>query len=531
MNKLNTYFAPIEISMLPEYLGSGFIGLLSSVEPDSDIQSMGYPNVSVLEELDNVAQIVCFEINTNQTAIKSKKETYKYLMLEGPISISNIIRIIFFDKDVKDNFVASFSMLPDIPIDLFELVVYEKKKKHKVSKSKPSKIKQSITSLHVNKLTSLNIGIVELYKKLDLNFSFTSKEKNITPHVICNEIIATILTQLPLSKDIDSYEFQLLHLYIHSIKKLGRTDNGELLNNRSSSQEIIKEMSLHASSSEPTELMGNTENINPIIPRILDKTQNILLGIESPTELNDKERILQRAVFLASISDNHDALKHSIDSLNAGKIVSAIAELLVLFRDRTNYLSANLWRNDRQEFDKYLLLSERIANSQSYSINSSKTENKVDFGAQSTLVINGLEISSKEIKPDPELMIVVERLKTFKFNPKPGAKGSININVLKNNIKVPLVVSLESCPITTEKRNFIISGIIPNIAQLMDKKITRNKLLQITHRHMVSIGIINQDLEISRYQLADTMDRDELQHHIELLSTAYSALFNKFDLN
>jgi hypothetical protein len=48
---------------------------------------------------------------------------------------------------------------------------------------------------------------------------------------------------------------------------------------------------------------------------------------------------------------------------------------------------------------------------------------------------------------------------------------------------------------------------------------------------MVSIGIIEKNLEISRSQLADTLDRDELQHHIELIAAAYTEIFSKFSLS
>ena len=117
MNKSNTYFVPILISTLPEYISSGFIGLTSSKEPEFDIQSLGYPNVSVVSSINEATLDVCIEIKTPEIAIESKKKNYKYLILNGPISIARAERIIFFDQEMKENFVASFKMLPDIPID------------------------------------------------------------------------------------------------------------------------------------------------------------------------------------------------------------------------------------------------------------------------------------------------------------------------------------------------------------------------------------------------------------------------------
>ena len=79
MDKLNTYFVPLSISMLPEYIASGFIGLTSSKEPEFDIQSLGYPNVSVVSSINEATLDVCIEIKTPEIAIESKKKNYKYI--------------------------------------------------------------------------------------------------------------------------------------------------------------------------------------------------------------------------------------------------------------------------------------------------------------------------------------------------------------------------------------------------------------------------------------------------------------------
>jgi uncharacterized protein YjdB len=70
VSESNIYFVPVEYSMLSEYLSSGFIGLTASKEPDSDIQSLGFPNVSIVDDLSDVAHEVCLEIEVPQTATK-----------------------------------------------------------------------------------------------------------------------------------------------------------------------------------------------------------------------------------------------------------------------------------------------------------------------------------------------------------------------------------------------------------------------------------------------------------------------------
>ena len=88
MSESNIYFVPVKFSMLSEYLSSGFIGLTASKEPDSDFQSLSFPNVSIVDDLDDVVYEVCLEIKVPQTATKSPKKSYDYL--KGPVSIARI---------------------------------------------------------------------------------------------------------------------------------------------------------------------------------------------------------------------------------------------------------------------------------------------------------------------------------------------------------------------------------------------------------------------------------------------------------
>ena len=70
-----------------------------------------------------------------------------------------------------------------------------------------------------------------------------------------------------------------------------------------------------------------------------------------------------------------------------------------------------------------------------------------------------------------------------------------------------------------------------DLSQYLNKKKTRIELLTLTHYYKVSFGIGDKGTEISRSQLADTMDRDELEHHIELVSNAYIELVTRYGLS
>jgi len=539
MDKSNTYFVPISISSLPEYISSGFIGLTSSVEPEYDIQSLGYPNVSVVNSLDEATLDVCIEITTPEIAIESKKKSYKYLILNGPISIARAERIIFFDQEMKDNFIASFSMLPDIPIEFFELVLEERKIIPKVSKASPPRSDRYFNIADsANLVTSLNIAIAEFYRKMDLKLNdlqlnFSIKGSKLDTQTICHGLILKVLNELNFSKKTKEHEFDMLVLYFWA------TSSVKISKNMLSSQYIVNQM---MSSTEIPSIVeelqddkkhtrAHTNEINPVIPRILEKTQNILLGIESPDPITDDKFVLQRAIFLACISDNYEALQNWVENLQPHKTIVGIATLLVISRTRVNFLPSELWRKDKDQFNHNFLLSEQIVREKSFSLKITKSVDEKEFYTQSKLTINDTEISSKKVEFDPEIMKAIYSLKALKYKPKPTPDGLVSINVTKNDTTVPIILQLKQCPITLKKRNFIISAMMDNLSQHLDKKKTRIELLSLTHYYMVSFGVGDKGTEISRYQLADTMDKDELIHHIELVTNAYIELNTRFGLS
>jgi len=553
MNKSNTYFVPILISTLPEYISSGFIGLTSSKEPETDIQVLGYPNVSVVDSIEEVPLDVCIEIKTSEIAIESKKKNYKYLILNGPISIARAQRIIFFDQELKENFLASFSMLPDIPIDFFEFTLEERKIIPKVSKVSPSRNRLYNITDSANLLTSLNIAIVEFYQQMnlqvnDLQLNYSRKGPKLAYLTICHELILRILKALNITEKTKEHEFDMLGLYFSTISAVTvvggmlsaqyivkgmtaltetpipkPTPDGEVKPGKPLGLEILEQYTDHART--------ETNKINPVIPRILQMTQNILIGVEFPDSITDDKLVLQRSIFLASISDNYESLQNWEENLKPNKTIMAIATLLVLSRTRTNFLPEELWRKDRKQFDQYLLLAEQTARERSFSLKITKSVDNKEFSSLSKIFINDTEISSKKVKFDSEIMVAVERLKTLKYKPKPTPDGSISINVRKNDVTVPITLQLKQCPVTLKKRNFLITASMGDLSQYLNKKKTRIELLTLVHYYMVSFGIGDKGTEISRSQLADTMDRDELEHHIDLVSNAYIELVTRYGLS
>ena len=92
------FFIPVEINALPEYLSSGFIGLLSSKDESvKDRQSLIFPNNLGLKNIESIQANLCIEVSFPEercTFNDSVVQTYT------PIPISKIKKIIFFILDI-----------------------------------------------------------------------------------------------------------------------------------------------------------------------------------------------------------------------------------------------------------------------------------------------------------------------------------------------------------------------------------------------------------------------------------------------
>ena len=151
---------------------------------------------------------------------------------------------------------------------------------------------------------------------------------------------------------------------------------------------------------------------------------------------------------------------------------------------------------------------------------------KTKFSSNTVILINDIEVCSRAIESGGELLEAVQRLRSLGFRPSPTADGSISVKLkTEEGPTIPIKLEVKDCPITRLKRNIIISTHVRGLTKVLDKKKTRLEFLQLMHNHMVSVGFVGKEvIEISRYQLADTMDRDELLHHIELIRSAYLKL-------
>ena len=527
MSESNIYFAPVKFSMLSEYLSSGFIGLTASKEPDSDIQSLGFPNVSIVDHLADVAHEVCLEIKVPQTATKSPKKSYDYL--KGPISVARITNIVFFDRSTQQNFMNSFSMLKDLPIGLFNLTTRERLGLHKASILSPPKSKSANDIyLDINELTTLNIGIVEAFchlcEEFELDLKIRVPKSKISPKDIYTKIVSSLLKEIKLLKDTPQSSFDLLELYLNAvIMQHAFPDNASV-----SPEEVLHWMKVQIN---PPDEESAT---NVYLKKFIDKTDLVMIGMAKTELMDDQPNLaLQRAIFLAITRKSIDSIVNFDRNLKLGTVVGALAKLLIIFRSKISDLPEKLWRKDREQFDNYLLASEQIAQQNKYELNTQLKISNTKFSSNTVILINDIEVCSRAIESGGELLEAVQRLRSLGFRPSPTADGSISVKLkTEEGPTIPIKLEVKDCPITRLKRNIIISTHVRGLTKVLDKKKTRLEFLQLMHNHMVSVGFVGKEvIEISRYQLADTMDRDELLHHIELIRSAYLKLTNIYSLN
>ena len=93
-NQHITFFIPVEINALPEYLSSGFIGLLSSRDENiTDKQSLIFPSTLGLKSLNSVNTPVCLEVSISSEQCLADSNL---IQIKSPIPISRISKIVFF---------------------------------------------------------------------------------------------------------------------------------------------------------------------------------------------------------------------------------------------------------------------------------------------------------------------------------------------------------------------------------------------------------------------------------------------------
>lgn len=530
------YFVPISLEALPEYLGSSFIGLLASKEPKPDLQTESFPDVKVVNSLNDVQSNVALEIEVDAKANATEREA-GFEILQGPVSMGRVCRIIFGSESEKDNCLASYKHLPDLPLNLFDIEVAElggvacqteiekPEESGSVQDDGPRGVvggprfgdPRSLVAFTVALKESAVFGETHLG---DLGDSFSID--SIDPDVLAREFINHLLPRLGYVDKISKASFVLLDYYLRAVEDFGRSNKIEpasLLN------------SMKRMAEQDSENTGSAPGLNAkSVTKFVDKSQKIMIGLEQRPVLDDDPfLVLKRAIYLACNTPDLESFDISRKNLKVGVAVEGIARFLIVCRARITDIPTRSFHQDREVYNNILQAAESMFKTRKFQLTVSSKQAAEGFEQNQRLFVNGIPISSSVIQPSRQIQVVIANLKVLGFHPRPGDRGEIMVDYKLSGGLVAISLKMKVSPVGSHQYNVKITTVLPRGASLLTNKTSRDQLMTQCELFMVSLALVDDtnDLEVCRYQLADTMDRDELEQHMALVAGASAAINGK----
>jgi len=327
MNNLNFYI-PVELNALPEYLSSGFIGLLSSRDDSvKDKQKLVFPKNLGVQNIREVHTPVCIEV-----LVSEEKCIVNGSIVETktPIPISNITKVIFFDEEEKSNFIASFTPFKEIPVDFFtyEFVTRIIDLQSIVNINK-IKVRKKKINFEPNVLQSLIVAIVNsshwINHKVSLNCEISFPKSKLKRQEVIKFQINRFLKECNFINTLDKHSSTLLDLYL---------DASDFLiskNEKPQPNSIVTTMQ---------SMVNNYPDDANYITKLLEKLQSIMMGMDSLPLLDDDKQslILQRGVVLAIMLNGYSSFKSYRQNQKTGIIVESIARLLYISSNKLSHI-------------------------------------------------------------------------------------------------------------------------------------------------------------------------------------------------
>jgi len=519
------FFIPVEINALPEYLSSGFIGLLSSKDESvKDRQSLIFPNNLGLKNIESIQTNLCIEVSFPEERCTLDNSVVK---TSTPIPISKIKKIIFFDEEERANFLASFKPFKEIPIEFFdyEYLIKTADPKTGVDLNKV-KVKKQKINFAPNVLQSLIVAIVNsshwLNHKVSLNYEISFPKAKLKRGEILKRQIAHLLKESKSNTSINEHSSTFLDLY------LGATDLLISKNERPMPSNIVTSM---------LSLVGKYPDQEDYIRKLLDKMQSIMMGMESLPDLDDDMEglTLQRGIVLAILLNGYDSFKSYRQNQKTGTIVESIARLLYISSNKLGHIPDKLWKQTKESFFSLLDSADDVIFNSRFAIKSSKEFEDDSFDAKEIITVNNIKLLEASIEPSPEVEHAINRLRSLKYAPRRASESKISIikTMLDEQPQEIFVqpIDLKFLPQPQFKDNFKISLILKDFSKVLNSAKPREAFMLLAERYMITFSYSSsskKDIEISRYQLSSTMDKDELEQHIELISIAAKQIIKEF---
>ena len=541
-------YLPLSTRALGEYLSSGVIGVFSSSDPHPDMQNILFPNVIGYPEFPPIPFEVILQVEDSLKAYRGKKEKNVYSdtgskLYKGPIPISKVQKITFQSENSMKQFRNAYSAFPDVAVDLFELDV----------ETSTSPVETSVSPVEPDLLSNITSSDVSLTPKTEYNrfevgevCPFPKKMLH-TPSVASMFIGYAKTISLLATPDIEQQneyglksQFELQSSLLDSLveyvgEAIAPSSSVNLLiaeyfkaiedgniNHISKGATIVSVIKKRLST---TKKSSSTKSENVL--SFLNSLEETLLGFkDSPVMADQPNTILQRAFYLSCIVDSFEDLDSLRPQKKVGRITNAFAHYFLCCRQTFSFTIEDVWRKNRKNLDRLLEASISLYNAKSISLKI-ETEWGEDFDGRQTITINGSQFYDRQAQPDPEKAHIITSLKRLGYTPKRSRvyNGRIQVDIsVEDTDSTPVFFSVHKA--MSHDVQYAVK-----ITAYSDKELSSflsskdlERLLGISDKFGVSLNSDSGVICVSRFQLIDTMDKDEVSNHLFSVACAAKAI-------
>lgn len=517
---MKKYFIPITEIGLVEFLSSGFIGISTSKVEYEDIHTRLWPNTVVVKNIEDSPLPICCEVELKGRAYslpsKLGRKKVQLFKIKSALSINEIKRIHFPSEDSLNEFVSKYHYMSDLVVE-----------------SLPLSVNDSL--LDSNTLISDDmvdqVALVE-DKKID-EVDGNSKEKLISDgksiiaftYALHNHLKANSDREIPVlstSGDVDAalrdIASQLsvklppkgLNLLLREYWELC---GSESIDARSDQMEIVEllQEKLHSNREDSIEAKKTIS--------FLEKISNVFMGMEPHPQLDEKspEKAFQFGFYVSLMAKTANEFSELRNRFRFSDQVEAIAKYFFALRNRFNQLTDDFFSSFGTNKNSWASAILDCYFASTATIKLSTRKGNEDLRVTYDLAINEKEIGVTTRDISPEEQLVVSTLRTFSIEPFRD-EDSGDIAVKKYVQSKPIVVTLKIFnSMSNHQLNEVHVQYKTSVKHgVLSKANTRLKILELASEQGVALGVNEEGrLLLTRLQMVDTMDRDELWHHVE----------------
>lgn len=517
---MKNYFIPIDEIGLVEFLSSGFIGISTSRVDYEDIHTRQWPNMVVVKKLEDSPLPICCEVETKGRAYsfpaKMGSKSFQLYRIKSALSINNIKRIHFPSEEFLKDFISKYHYMSDLDVDSFQLLVsnllldpekfrlnnyedqielVENKKMGDADKSKQKKLicdGKSIIAFayalhcHLKINSSYNIPVLSSSDDVD---------------VALKDMSVVLGVNLPPTG---------LNLLIKEYWNLCRMES---IDARTDQMEIVELLSLRLQSA-----LGKNTEAQKIVS-FLDKISNVFMGMESHPNLDEKsaEKAFQFGFYISLMSKNWTDFIELRNRFRFSDQVDVIAKYLFVLRNSFSQLTEGFFKSLGANKKIWASAILDCHSSSRAVLNISAEKGSEDLRLFCSLAVNDRYVGGVAREISPEEQLVVSALRTFSVEPfRDDDSGDIAVKKYVQSNPVVITLKIVNC-VNRFKLNEVHIQYKTSIKHgVLSVASTRLKILQLVSKQGVALGINEEGiLVLTRLQMVDTMDRDELWHHVE----------------